>query len=236
MMIWEAIKTGLEILGHWQFWVASIFFSSIFIIMFLLLGLGLSKTMENQKTAVLGCVGGAILPSLLQVVFISMLVVFLLPLFMGGDELTPLTYLSDEWWRIVKAGFFGFVILMLIAFIPVIGEIATKTPGVSIFIIGMVIFHRIAGRSLRYLQEINGTNIDLKPDFWSIIGFIILAWIIVSLFTMAIVTILTSLNIISADMMEAGALFLGPAIGVIPGLITLSVYISYVMLKLKIAI
>ena len=51
-MIWEAIKTGLEILGHWQFWVASIFFSSIFIIMFLLLGLGLSKTMENQKAVI----------------------------------------------------------------------------------------------------------------------------------------------------------------------------------------
>ncbi len=235
-MIWEAIKTGLEILGHWQFWVASIIFSAIFIITFLLLGFGLSKTMENQKTVVLGCVGGAILPSLLQVFFISMLVVFLLPLFMGGDELTPLTYLSDEWWRIVKAGFFGFVILMLIAFIPVIGQMATNTPGVSIFIIGMVIFHRIAGSSLRYVQEINGTNIDLKPDFWSIIGFIILAWIIVWLFTLVIVTILTSLNVISDDMMETGALFLGPAIGVIPGLLALSVYISYVILKLKLAI
>jgi hypothetical protein len=235
-MIWEAIKTGMEILGHWQFWVASLLFSTIFIIIFLFLGLGLSKTMENQKTAVLGCVGGAILPSLLQVVFISMLVVFLLPLFMGGDELTPLTYLSDEWWRIVKAGFFGFVILMLIAFIPVIGEMATNTPGVSIFIIGMVIFHRIAGSSLRYVQEINGTNIDLKPDFWSIIGFIILAWIIVWLFTLVIIAILTSLNIISADIMESGALFLGPAIGVIPGLLALSVYISYVLLKLKLAI
>jgi len=235
-MIWEAIIKGMEILGHWQFWIASLLFTTIFIIIFLLLGLGLSKTIENQKTAVLGCVGGAILPSLLQVVFISMLVVLLLPLLMGGDDLTPLSYLSVEWWRIVKAGFFGFLALMIIALIPVIGGMATNTAGVSIFIVGMVIFHRIAGSFLRYVQEINGTNIDLKPDFWTIIGFIFLAWIIVWLFTLVIVGIFSSLKIISAEVMESGALFLGLAIGVIPGLLALSIYISYVLLKLKIAI
>jgi hypothetical protein len=235
-MIWEAIKTGMEIIGQWQFWVAALIFSIIFVLLFFLIGLGLSKTIENEKTALLGCVGGAIFPTMIQVVFISMLVVFLLPLLMGGDELTPLSYLSDEWWRIVKAGFFGFVILMLIALVPVIGEISTNTPGVSIFIIGMVIFHRIAGSSLRYVQEINGTNIDIKPDFWTITGFIILAWVIVWLFTLVIVGILTSVNILNNEIMESGALFLGPIIGVIPGLLALSVYISYILLKLKLPV
>src|SRR5690606_27554930 len=112
-------------------------------------------------------------------VFISILIVFLLPILMGGDEFTPFSYISDDWWRIVKAGFFGFVILMLLAFIPIIGELATNTPGVSIFVIGMVIFHKIVGSSLEHMQDLNGTQVDIKPDFWSIIGFIILAWVIV---------------------------------------------------------
>lgn len=235
-MIWEAITTGFEVLGKWQLWVASLSFAAIFIVTYLLVAYGLSKTSENEKTAPLGCVAGAIIPTFIQVVFISILIVFLLPILMGGDEFTPFSYISDEWWRIVKAGFFGFAILMLIAFIPIIGELATNTPGVSIFVIGMVIFHKIAGSSLRHIQELNGTHIDIEPDFWSIIGFIILAWVIVWSLTFVIITILTSTKIVKPEMMELGALLLGPAIGVIPGLIALVVYISYVILKIKNAV
>lgn len=235
-MIWEAIKTGFEVLGQWQLWVASLSFAAIFIVIYLLFGYALAKSTENEKTAALGCVAGAIIPTILQVVFISILIVFLLPILMGGDDFTPFSYISDEWWRIVKAGFLGLVILMVIAFIPIVGELATNTPGVSIFVIGMVIFHKIAGSSLRHVQELNGTHVDIKPDFWSIIGFIILAWIIVWALTFVIIAILTSTKIINPEMMESGALLLGPAIGVIPGLIALAVYISYVLLKLKNAI
>lgn len=235
-MIWEAIKTGFEVLGQWQLWVASLSFAAIFIVIYLLFGFALAKSTENEKNAALGCVAGAIIPTILQVVFISILIVFLLPILMGGDEFTPISYISDEWWRIVKAGFLGLVILIGVAFIPVIGELATNTPGVSIFVIGMAIFHRIAGSSLRHFQELNGTNVDIKPDFWTIIGFIILAWIIVWALTFVIITILTSTKLLNTETMKSGALLLGPAIGVIPGLIALSVYISYVLLKLKNAI
>ena len=232
-MLWESIISGFSVLGTWQFWVASLSFSAIFIILFLALGLGLSKSMESGRTAPLGCLAGMILPTFLQVVFISMLVVFLLPILMGGDELTPLSYLSEEWWRIVKAGFFGFIILMLIAFIPIVGDLATNTPGVSVFVIGMVIFHRLAGSALREIQEINNINIDLTPSFWTIIGFIILAAIIVWALTFLIIAGLMSVGIVDEEIMETGALFLGPAIGAIPGLIALAIYISYVMLTLK---
>ena len=232
-MLWESIITGFSVLGTWQFWVASLSFSGIFIILFLALGFGLSKSMESGRGAPLGCLAGMILPTFLQVVFISMLVVFLLPILMGGDELTPLSYLSEEWWRIVKAGFFGFIILMLIAFIPIVGDLATNTPGVSVFVIGMVIFHRLAGSALREIQEINNINIDLTPSFWTIIGFIILAAIIVWALTFLIIAGLMSVGIVDEEIMETGALFLGPAIGAIPGLIALAIYISYVMLTLK---
>ena len=232
-MLWESIISGFSVLGTWQFWVASLSFSAIFIILFLALGLGLSKSMESGRTAPLGCLAGMILPTFLQVVFISMLVVFLLPILMGGDELTPLSYLSEEWWRIVKAGFFGFIILMLIAFIPIVGDLATNTPGVSVFVIGMVIFHRLAGSALRKIQEINNIDVDLTPGFWTIIGFIILAAIIVWTLTFLIIAGLMSVGIVNEEIMETGALFLGPAIGAIPGLIALAIYISYVMLTLK---
>jgi hypothetical protein len=196
-------------------------------IIYLQIGLSITKTVESKKTSILGSIIGTILPSLIQLFLISMLINFLLPLFMGRDELIPPTYLSGEWWRIFKAGLFEYI--MLIAFIPIIGEMASNTPGVSIFIIGMETFHRIAGSSLHYIQQINGTNIDIKPEFRTIICFIILTWIIVWLFTLVIVLILTSLNIISANLMQSGNFFLGLAIGVIIGLLTLSVYISYVL-------
>jgi len=232
-MFWESIISGFSVLGAWQFWVASLSFSAIFILLYIALGLGLSKSMESGRTAPLGCLAGMILPTFLQVVFISMLVVFLLPILMGGDELTPISYLSEEWWRIVKAGFSGFIILMIIAFVPIVGELATNTPGVSVFVIGMVIFHRLVGSTLRHIQELNNVEIDLTPGFWTIIGFIILAAIMIWVLTFLILAGLMSLGILDEEIMETGALFLGPAIGAIPGLIALAVYISYVMLKLR---
>ena len=231
-MLWDSIIYGFSVLSSWQFWVASLSFSAIFILLFIALGLGLSKSMESGRTAPLGCLAGMILPIFLQVVFISMLVVFLMPILMGGDELTPISYLSNEWWRIVKAGFFGFITLMIIAFVPIVGGLVTNTSGVSVFVIGMVIFHRLVGSKLREIQELNNVEIDLNPDFWTIIGFIILAAIIVWGLTFLIVAGLMSIGIVDEERMESGALFLGPAIGAIPGLIALAIYISYVMLTL----
>ena len=232
-MLWDSIISGFSVLGSWQFWVASLSFSAIFILLFMALGLGLAKSMESGRSAPLGCLAGMILPTILQVVFISMLVVFLLPILMGGDEVTPISYLSDEWWKIVKAGFFGFIILIIIAFLPIVGELATNTPGVSVFVIGMVIFHRLVGSTLRHIQELNDVKMDLTPGIWTIIGFVILAAIIVWALTFLIIAGLKFIGIVDEEIMESGALFLGPAIGAIPGLIALAVYISYVMLTLR---
>ena len=83
----------------------------------------------------------------------------------------------------------------------------------------MVIFHRLVGSTLRHIQELNNVEIDLTPGFWTIIGFIILAAIIVWVLTFLIVAGLMSIGIVDEERMESGALFLGPAIGAIPGLI-----------------
>jgi cytochrome b561 len=232
-MFWDSIISGFSVLGTWQFWAASLSFIAIFIFLFVILGFGIAKTMENGKTAPIGCLAGMILPILLQVVSITLLVVFLLPILMGGDELTPLTYFNEEWWKILKAGFIGFIILMLIGFIPVIGDLATQIPGVSVFVIGMIIFHALIGSTLQGILEINNIEKDLTPGFWTIIGFIIFAAIIVLILTTLIGISLMTLGIIDEEILENGALLIGPAIGVVPGLIALAIYISYVMLMVK---
>lgn len=234
-MIWEAIKAGFEVFGQWQLWVACLSFVVIFMLVNPFFGYAMLKS-HNEKTAVLGCAARVIIPSLIQVVFISILIVFILPMLMGGDEFTPFSFISEEWWRIVKAGFLVFLTLILIAFIPIIGDLVINSVGISILVIGIGIFHKIAGSSLRHIQELNGTHVDIKPDMFKVVGFIFFAWAITAGVTLILNAIFTSTKLFNQVTKEWVGLFLATAINVIAGLFTLAVYISYVLLKIKNAV
>jgi hypothetical protein len=231
-MIWDSIKLGFQILAHWEIWLASFIFSLIFLILYLFFGFLIFKTLEKEKTASFGLVLSFILPTFIQVFITSMLVVLVLPIMMGGENLTSVSFLLDEWWSIMKAGFIGLIIIFALSIMPLIGNLVTKTHGISTFIIGIVVFHKIAGGFLKQIQQVTGANVNLKPDYWTLIGFVLLSWIVIWVLHIIIFAILTTTRLVSLNTLENRANYLGPIIGIIPGLVTVAIYISYVMLKL----
>ena len=233
-MFWEAVNKGLEILEFWQFWACIVIFALLFITSFYFMGMISENSLGNSKIGYvrMGFLGGAFLLIFCTVILSSLLVSLLMPLMTVGNELMPLTYFFEDWLVILGAGFAGIVLLFLLAFIPLIGQIITDTPGISIFIIGTFIFHDLSDFDLIKFQKIFEVKDNIKLDFWSFLGFLMIAYLFYWLLTIAASTILVSLKTQEDRGKVVMLLLAGPVLGTISGVLTLSVYISYVLLKL----
>ncbi len=187
---------------------------------------------SNIGNVMMGCLGGAFLQIFITVILSSLLVSLLMPRMNLGNELMPLTYFFEDWLVIMGAGFAGFIFLFLLAFIPLIGQTITDTPGISIFIIGTFIFHELSGFDLIKFQKIFEVEDIIKLDFWSFLGFLIIAYLSYWLLTIAVSTVLVAIKIQEDRGKIIMLLLKGPILGTISGILTLAVYISYVVLKL----
>lgn len=231
-MFWKSIFQGIEVLfTHWEIWVGILLYGSIFFAYFLIFGLLLSKNEDSAGTQATGCLTHMFAGPLLQGLLVAFLVTLILPILMGGDNIIQLSFIGQYWWPIAKAGLISMGITLLLTFLPIIGKFIAETPGTAIFIQGVIVFHMLVN-SVIYdtLNSIN-SEANIFPGFWTTIGFLILSILLIYLFSILILSILS--KFIDEYTLESYGFIIGNFIGVIPGILTLCIYSSYVVLSIN---
>jgi hypothetical protein len=230
-MFWTSIADGIGMLfSHWEIWVGILIYGTIFLTYFLLFGLALSAGGDNGGVQMAGCLTHLIAGPALQGILVSFLVTAILPILCGGDDFIPLSFLTENWWAITKAGLISIGITLLLSLIPIVGSFISNTPGTSIFVQGVIVFQMLANKVLfEVLDKIN-PNADIFPGFWTSVGFLILSIVIVYIVSIGLILLLTQLRIISEHSMESMGFVIGNFIGVLPGILCLCIYCSYIRL------
>jgi hypothetical protein len=175
-----------------------------------------------------GCLTHLIAGQALQGILVAFMVTSILPILCGGHDFIPLSFLADNWWAITKAGLISIGITLLSSLIPVVGHFISETPGTSIFVQGVIVFLMLANKVLSEVLDKLNSHAVIFPGFWTSVGFLILSIGIVYLVSFGLILLLTSLKIINDNAMETMGFVIGNFIGVLPGVLCLCIYCSYV--------
>lgn len=174
-MFWSTVLGGFEILGHWQAWLALIFYLFANWARIYGIRLLLRRSESESKTFfgfALHIIGGAIF----QGILISIIIFYLAPIIMfGGNEATSLKSFSYFAWPIAKAGLIAVVSVSIIRFIPMIGTLIVITPGLDGFIEGVIIFRIFSARFVDVSLENAQISTNIYPGVWYSIGYLIIA-------------------------------------------------------------
>ena len=126
------------------------------------------------------------------------------------------------------------VITLVLSFLPIVGGLISKTPGVDTFIQGVVIFRVFsAGFIERILERADIHVANLYPGFWASVGYLVLATGLVyaCFFAFAALGVTLSRNRYSGD--GAPPFFLGMALIPILGMLPLFMYANHVTLAIQ---
>lgn len=233
-MFWQSIAQGIGILfSHWEIWVAILAYGILMLLYMLAFGAFMMKTAERSGAQMIGCLGNLIAAPVVQGVLVAFMVTALLPILLGGHDFVPLSFLAEGWWTITKAGLLSMLITIGLGFIPVLGKIITDTPGTAIFVQGAIVVRILSRPFLKELLTMLDSKVDVFPGFWVSAGFVVLSILIIFGFTFGFIYLLTKVGLIGEDGAEGIGAMIGTVIGVIPGVLMLCIYCSYVTLSLK---
>ncbi len=232
-MFWKSIAEGTAmLLTHWEIWAGIFLFGIIFISYFLLLGLVLTKNEGKGGVQLVGCLTHIIAGPALQGILVAFLVTAILPILCGGHDFIPFSFLTEYWWQIMKAGLWSMLITIILTLIPIMGKFISDTPGTAIFVQGAIVFKLLANQVLDEVFKTLHSNANVFPSFWASFGFLVFSIVIVYMITVGLILLLTRLNIIDEYAMESMGFVIGNFIGVLPGVLCLCIYTSYIRLTI----
>lgn len=231
-MFWKAIADGLGQMTHWEIWVSILVYGIVIILFFFALGYTMMKNEDSGGVQTAGCLTTMIGGPLVQGILVAFLVTALLPILIGGDDFTPMEFVSEYWWSITKAGLLSMLITFLLTLVPLIGDFISKTPGTAIFVQGAIVFHMLANKALGAVLSQSGAKASLFPGFWVTIGFVLLSIIIVYIVSIIIIGTLMQLKVMDEYSTERYGFLIGNFVGVIPGILCLCIYCAYIRLTL----
>jgi hypothetical protein len=166
---------------------------------------------------------------LLGAVIITFLIAGLIPVFANIGGFTPLSIISNNWWLILRTGLFLGIAMILLSLFPIVGKIFTTIPGVSELIQCILAFQIFSFKILGQISVGFKIKEEMYPGYLTVIGFFIL-----SLFTCFILYLITKLLFSKFKTnKETGANILYGSIGIIPGILCLCMYCSYIVLKMQ---
>lgn len=227
-MFWDSIIGGLKLFSIWQIWLASIIYALVMFLFFLTVSLIIGNK-EDSGRGMIGCftfsIGGIILEGILM----SLIVIFLFPIFLGQQSITPLSEVVNFLRPIVEAGLIATIIVTILTVLPIIGNIIASLPGVQSFLMGLIIFTIFTRNQFEaLLLELNIQG-SIYPNIWQFIGYIILAslltWLLILIFS--IIFLPFGETALGSTMM----MFIGQVVGVIAGIITLCMYAKFILIK-----
>ena len=202
-MIWNSILNGLELFfTSWQIWLGIL----IYILIYLF---GLSILVKNTISTFLL---GPIFQGILGTIFITIL----LPIMFEDYTNIGNLFQNKTWWDITKLGIWSIVLTILLGILPLIGRLISDMPGTTMFMQGILII---------------GYFDIASPKFSLLIGICIISGLIISVLTyllMGLLSLFIKLDTYNEDFVQ---LYLGGVVMIIPGIISLCVYCSYIKLS-----
>jgi hypothetical protein len=229
-MFRESIIQGISALALWQVWVAAIIY--VFIELgFLLLTFGSAKADINPlgRKKGSGCLFYMFGGNLLHGVLMGLMVVFLLPIMLGGSSFLPLSAAGELAFPAVKAGIVAVIAVTLLCFIPIAGRFISRSQGLQAFIEGVIIFRILAGRYDDDILDAAASG-TVYPGVLSSLAYLLIS-------TAFVYAILYGFNFLSIVLRNERfkkliSEVIGPALGVLGGIIPLFMYSAFVSLAL----
>lgn len=209
-MFWSSIIWGLKILTFWEVYVAALIFSIISIGPLMIFGF------MSQKNEAIGCLGSMLIAPIFQALATLIFVFTLSPILLGfGEDAAwsfPWQLLFTSPWPMIKAALIIIVVTILLAFIPVLGQIQS----LHTFSAGAISLMMVVGIIRSVNPDMPVDKIHFMPGIFSIIGFLVIAGIVSWASTMLLAVIATALGEKAENYTTLIAMPLGGVLGMIP--------------------
>ncbi len=214
-MFWSSIIGGLKVLTFWEVYVAALIYTIISVGPIMIFGL------IGEKNEAVGCLGGMLITPVFQALATLIFVFTLFPILLGFSEDAawsfPWKILFSTPWPMIKAALIILIATIILAFIPVLGQIQslhTFVSGAISLILVLEILHSA-------YPNLPIDKIQIIPNFLTIIGFLVIAGLVSWTSTMLLALLGT---IWGEDYMMLIAIPLGGVFGFIP----LFIYGAYI--------
>ena len=228
-MFWNSIVGGLKLFSNWQVWGACIIYAIVMFIFFFIVS-KITGDNEDSGRGMVGCFTFAIGGIALEGILMSLTVIFLFPILLGQQSITPISEVLNFLWPIVKADLIATVVVTIITIIPLIGNLIAYSPGAQTFLMGLIIFTLFTRDMFNTILSESNIQGSIYPTTWEIIGFIIIAtaltWLLIGILS------LISLPFGETALGAMMSMFGGQVLGVFGGIITLCMYTNFIMLSL----
>jgi len=235
-MFWASIPAGLALLGQWEVWVAVGLYVLGTFGYLLMVGMMMGDQGSGVRMGV-GCVFHTFAGPIVQGLMMAIMVAFLLPVMLSGGEAggLSLSELASWWLPVVVSGVVAVVVVVLLCFIPVVGGIISESTGIMGFLMGIIVLRLLVGSELESLVEGADASEQIYPGFWASVGFLVIGAVLVWLLTMGVGALiaLASQQLRLEGPPELAGLALGPALGVLGGIVPLLMYGSYISLAVE---
>jgi hypothetical protein len=136
-------------------------------------------------------------------------------------------------WPIIKIGVIASIWVTILCFIPLIGGFISSSPGIQVFLEGVIIFRLLSGYAIGLILTEANVYGNVYPGFWASIGFLIIAGVLVMGMMIGLPSLLRLLPISPYNpVVEKLSIVAGSVIGVLGGILPIFMYSSYVRLSI----
>jgi len=228
-MFWKSIIQGLLILGFWQVWIPVVAYMTINFVFLMIVANMVGEEKSGGRMAT-GCLFHMIGGTVLHGTLMSLMVAFLLPILLGSSTAAPITEIIALLYPIIKIGIIAIIAVTILSIVPIIGRFIADSPGIQAFLEGVIIFRLLSGYTIEQMLTEAHVQSNVFPGFWLSIGYLIIAGILVRLVIFGLA--LFSVSLEDTVVGELMPIVIGPALGVLGGIIPLFMYSSYVRLSI----
>ncbi len=232
MIFLMSIIEGLAVLGRWEVWVSVVLYlAAVFVFMMVVATvMGVDEYGGRNLSVFLFYIIGA---SLFQGLLMSLMLSFLLPILLVGSSATPVSVIVGSLWPIIEIGVIASILVTISCFIPLIGGFIRSSPGIQVFLEGVIIFRFLSGYVIDLMLTEANVYGNVYPGLLASIGFLIIAGVLGSGAMMGLPSLLRLLPISPYNpVVKLLLIAVGSMIGVLVGILPIFMYSSYVRLSI----
>jgi hypothetical protein len=230
-MFWQSVVLGIQTLGNWHIWVGIVGFMVVMLLWNALVSI-IAGQSESSPRMVVGCFIGSLGSVLLNGIAVSFFVVICFPIILFGNDFLPLPVLTATAGSTLMIGLKSLLVVVILSFVPVIGQFISEGPGVTFFLQGILVLRPIAEDLYRHFFPGHVLSPSAFPSFWLSLAYLIIGCVL-AFFAIGLVAFLESK--LHRDSEGSGAItmilgvFLYPVCGVLP----LLMYGKYIALAVQ---
>lgn len=241
-MFWQSVVSGFLAFFDWHILVGALGIGIASVLHPFIAGLAMGDGESGGRMGT-GCLIMLLGGPLVQAISVSAFILFCLPAIIGNGGFLPMDYVASLAGPVMKTGLIAFGLVMIMCFIPIIGRLITNTPGVTVFLQGILMLQPITKNLLYAISGGKELPPDVFPSFWHSVGYVIIGigicWVVLVLVLTVLDERKKRTNPIGHMMdqyrsppsggMTIVGMFIGPIFGILP----LLMYGQYIYISLS---